>query len=167
LELARQRAWVGESLARYVSRRRLAAARRRADRVLDRLVAGPLWSRLEDVAPRVIGRELPVLVGCEGEADGPVAYATGAIDLVYQDAATGDLVVADFKSDEIDDEAALERKVERYWPQGRAYCKAVAEALRPERPPRFELWFLAADRVVEPDAKRGRSARESEAPARA
>jgi len=154
-ELARQRTRAFEWLEHTVGPARLPRARERAGRVLDRLVAGPLWLRLQELAPHVIGRELPVLVPGDGRELGPVAYSAGAIDLVYRDADTGELVVVDFKSDSIDGEAMLAERVDRYRPQGRAYCRALAEALRPERPPRFELWFLDAGRVVEPDAKRG------------
>ena len=153
-ELARQRARVSEMLERRLAPFLLARARRRADRVLGRLVAGPLWERLQEISPHVVGRELAVLIGRDGESSGPVAYSAGAIDLLYRDPKTSALVVADFKTDEIEDESTLAEHAERYRAQGRAYCKAIEEAMQADPPPRFELWFLDPGRIVELDAKR-------------
>ena len=76
----------------------------------------------------------------------PVGFVSGTIDLLYRDPATGRLVVADYKTD---DPETLEARVAVYAPQGATYVRALREALGLEEPPRFELWFLQADRVVE------------------
>ena len=112
-----------------------------------RFRAGPLAPRLAALAPHVVARELPVWVepAGDGEAD-PVGFVAGAIDLLYRDPATGELVVADYKTDAVD-AAGLDAYAARYAPQGRHYVRAVARALGLARAPRFELWFLAAGEV--------------------
>jgi ATP-dependent exoDNAse (exonuclease V) beta subunit len=58
------------------------------------------------------------------------------------------MVVADYKTDDVEGEEALAARAAAYAPQGAAYVRAVAEALGLQEAPRFELWFLAAGRVV-------------------
>ena len=58
-------------------------------------------------------------------------------------------MVADFKTDAVDD-PSVEDRARRYAVQGALYRRAVQEALELPEAPRFELWFLAADRTVEP-----------------
>jgi len=154
-ELERQRAQLRESLARAVSPARFAGALARAERILARLVEGPLWPRLRALRSHILARELPVLVRPDEDGSGPVGYAAGAIDLIYRDPETGELVVADFKTDRIDDDSVLAGKLERYRSQARSYRRAAAEGLGLERPPRFQLWFLDAGRIVEPDWEQG------------
>ncbi len=72
---------------------------------------------------------------------------TGTIDLVYRDPASGAPVVADFKSDAVDDEG-VHALVVRYAPQLDLYARSVSDALGLAIPPRRELWLLALDRVV-------------------
>jgi len=56
-------------------------------------------------------------------------------------------VIADYKTDRVSaDDVAAQAEVHRA--QGRAYVDALTTALRLEEPPRFELWFLHAGRVV-------------------
>ena len=55
--------------------------------------------------------------------------------------------MADYKTDRVESEADVAQRVERYTAQGRAYQHALRDALGLEAPPRFELWFLRADRV--------------------
>lgn len=69
--------------------------------------------------------EIPVAAEIETE-DGPVVIE-GILDLLYQDA-DDDLVVVDYKSDYIPDDATLSAKIERYAWQGAAYAAAVAKA---------------------------------------
>ena len=58
-------------------------------------------------------------------------------------------MVADYKTDEVADAADLAARAAAYGAQGAVYARAVREALGLPRPPRFELWFLAAGRVIE------------------
>ena len=121
---------------------------RRAEEVLARLVAGPLPARLAAIAPHVLARELAVLLPPDVGATGPVGFVAGAIDLLYRDPASGELVIADYKSDEVTGDDEVAARAASYAPQGAVYRRAVALALRPPRPPRFELWFLHAGIVV-------------------
>ncbi len=112
----------------------------RAAALLERMAEGPLAARLERIAPGVLGREVP-LVAPPGAPDTAVAYRAGVIDLVYRDA-DGVLVVADYKTDDVDDEA-LERRALAYAPQLAAYRDGLRRALAIDGPVRAELWFLA------------------------
>ncbi len=81
-------------------------------------------------------------------AEAPVAFIAGAIDLVYRDPSTGELVVVDYKTDDIANDDSLAEKVAQYRMQGAVYRRALQAALDLHEPPRFELWFLSAARVV-------------------
>jgi ATP-dependent exoDNAse (exonuclease V) beta subunit len=89
-------------------------------------------------------RELPVLLA-PGELpasdDAPVGFISGAIDLLYEDE-RGELVVADYKTDDAEGEAKLRELEAKYAPQGAAYTHAVQLALGLTTAPRFELWFV-------------------------
>ena len=65
-----------------------------------------------------------------------------------RDPASGELVVADYKSDAVGSPAELLERAARYRAQGGAYVRAVHEALGLAAPPRFELWFLVAGERV-------------------
>jgi ATP-dependent helicase/nuclease subunit A len=78
----------------------------------------------------------------------PVAFVAGAIDLVYRDTSSGELVIADYKTDEVASDADLAEKAATYRSQGDVYTRALQGALGLPAPPRFELWFLAAGRIV-------------------
>ena len=80
-----------------------------------------------------------------------VGFVAGAIDLVYRDTSTGELVIADYKTDEIASDSELAEKAAAYRSQGAVYRRALAEALALAKPPRFELWFLGASRIVAVD----------------
>jgi len=124
-----------------------AAVLAHARAVWQRFAAGPLAPRLAALAPHVLARELPVWG--EPAADGPgdpVGFVAGAIDLLYRDPVTGELVVADYKTDALAP-ADLDAAASRYAAQGAHYVRAVARALGLAAPPRFELWFLAAGEV--------------------
>ena len=73
---------------------------------------------------------------------------SGIVDLVYRDLDDGGLVVADYKTDALDDEDALDERARVYEPQVAAYAKILREALDLDEEPHTELWFLAADRIV-------------------
>ena len=76
-----------------------------------------------------------------------MGVVSGTIDLLYRDPATGRLVVADYKTDEVRRFSMPASPSTP--PRGLRTSAALREALDPEEPPRFELWFLQADRVVE------------------
>ena len=103
--------------------------------------------RLSVLASAVIARELPVF-GWEESEGAPGTVVSGIIDLVYRDPDDGRPVVADYKTDTVDDEAALEERARVYEPQVLAYAKILRDALALEEEPHVELWFLAADRIV-------------------
>ena len=123
-------------------------AERRAAEVLARLAAGPLLGRLGAIAPHVVARELAVLLPAGEGAAAPAGFVSGAIDLLYRDPDTGELVVADYKTDEVADATELDARAAAYAPQGAVYRRALEEALKLSRPPGFELWFLQAGAVV-------------------
>jgi ATP-dependent exoDNAse (exonuclease V) beta subunit len=118
------------------------------ENLLGRLTRGALLARLEELAPRVVARELALLLPPPG-GEGPVGFLAGRVDLVYSDPRTGELVVADYKTDAVEEGAELEERVRLYAPQVELYARGLQEALGLDRAPRRELWFLAADRVVE------------------
>jgi ATP-dependent helicase/nuclease subunit A len=146
-EWERQCAWLRESLASRVAASRYDAALERATSLVAKLAAGSLWPRLREIAPQVLARELPALVRAEANGDGPVGYIAGAIDLVYRDPASGEIVVADFKTDRIAQEREVAKRVSQHRAQAELYRRATLETLRLPRAPRLELWFLDADRV--------------------
>ena len=78
-----------------------------------------------------------------------LAYVSGVVDLVYRDPESGEVVVADYKTDRIDDPDAEEarERMEAYRRQGAVYRRALREGLGLDYTPRFELWLLAADTV--------------------
>jgi ATP-dependent exoDNAse (exonuclease V) beta subunit len=119
----------------------------RAADLLDRFAASGLLRRLQSLRDSVLARELPVLIPPGSGPHAPVGVVTGAIDLLYRDPTTNEIVVADYKTDDVT-AADLQRRAAAYAPQGAAYVRAVQEALDLKRPPRFELWFLKADQVV-------------------
>jgi ATP-dependent helicase/nuclease subunit A len=122
----------------------------RAERLLARFAEGGLLAKLCALGPRVLARELAVLLPPGRVAgSGAVGFVAGSIDLLYRDAESGLPVVADYKTDEVRDPAELARRAAVYAPQGAAYVRAAAAALGADRLPRFELWFVVAGRVVE------------------
>ncbi len=127
-----------------------AAAEQQARAIWQRVCAGALLARLRALATRIVARELPVLLApseLPASDDAPVGFISGAIDLLYQ-ADDGAYVVADYKTDARSDDAELRARAAHYAPQGLAYTTAVQRALGLRARPRFELWFLQADRVV-------------------
>jgi len=105
----------------------------------DALASGPLAARLFAVAPRVVARELPLVL-----ADG-LGFATGSIDLLYRDE-DGRFAVVDYKTDRSEPGADPGARA-RYARQGALYCRAVSEALACELPPRLEIWWLRSGTV--------------------
>jgi ATP-dependent helicase/nuclease subunit A len=110
-----------------------------------------LWKQLSRLASRqgVVARELPLLLRAErDDPASPTDGYVGTLDMLYRDGEDGRLVVADFKSDALDEEGVSE-VVERYRPQLELYGRAVREALGLATAPRLELWLLALDRIAE------------------
>ena len=112
------------------------------------MAAGPFAARLAALREHVIARELPLLLPAEPGGEGPVGFVSGAIDLLYRDPATGEFVIADYKTDRVEADAALAERAQRYRGQAAHYRRAIQEALALPQPPRFELWFLHAGAVV-------------------
>jgi len=126
------------------------AALQDAEAALDRFVASPLFGRFAALGPQVVARELPLLTpALPGEAGetGPIDAWVGAIDLLYRNE-QGELVVADYKSDEVEGEEALRERAQSYQKQGEYYVRAVQEGLGLAQAPRFELWFLRSGEVL-------------------
>jgi ATP-dependent helicase/nuclease subunit A len=149
-EMERQRALLPAYLSAVAAAEDAARALPRCHRLLERFVSGGLAARLRELAGRVVARELPVLLAPDPDlpdGDGPVAFVAGAIDLLYRDPGTGALVIADYKTDEVAG-ADLARRTAIYATQGAAYVRAVQAALELAAPPRFELWFVHAGRIV-------------------
>ncbi|MFV2072632.1 MAG: UvrD-helicase domain-containing protein [Thermoanaerobaculales bacterium] len=117
--------------------------------ILESFCAGPLWKRWLLIRNHVLARELPVLLPPGDGPDAPVGALTGFIDLLYRDPDTGDLVVADFKTDAPEH---LEERAAAYAHQLTPYTRAVQAALGLATPPRSELWFLAAGKLVVPNS---------------
>jgi ATP-dependent helicase/nuclease subunit A len=131
-----------------VALRALDDAVKRAGAILARVAGGPLLARLQEIAPHVLARELTVLLP-PGASDGPVGFVSGALDLVYRDPASGRLVIADYKTDDVAGEDEVRERVAAYALQGTVYRRALKEALGLAEAPRFELWFLHAGRIEE------------------
>ncbi len=138
-EAAHQRACLVDLLAGRVDPDQLTAATRDAEAIWEQFTAGPLFRRFADLRARIVARELPVLAPPDDV--GALGFTTGVIDLVYRDVATGELVVADYKTGGDADTA-------RFAAQAGIYVRALGEALELERPPRFELWLLRQDEIV-------------------
>jgi len=153
-ELERLRPAVTERLRAALADTELAPALQRAEELLGGAGTRALLARLCALGDGVLARELPVLLRADGDdapsdglPGGAVGYVAGTIDLLYRDPRTGELVVADYKTDPVASEAELVERGERYREQGANYARAVREALGLEASPRFELWFLQAGEV--------------------
>ncbi len=124
-------------------------SRARAAQLAERFVGSPLAARLHGLAGRLIGREVPLLLAPEEGRDPSVGCVVGNIDLLYRDE-DGEVVVADYKTDAVRGADALAARSQAYAGQGQVYVRAVQAALGLAEPPRFELWFLDAGRIVTP-----------------
>lgn len=125
-----------------------AVAAARAREILLTLADSSLSRHLDEVGPAVLGREVALLLPGEESGDGPLEYLAGAIDLLYREPTSGELVVADFKTDAVMGEEELQHAAAGYRRQGELYCRAVQQALELPALPHFELWFLHPGRVV-------------------
>jgi ATP-dependent helicase/nuclease subunit A len=148
LEMARQEAALEVVLAPLAPPDRLDAAVCEARERLQRLARGPLLERLRALRGRVVARELPVLLAARPE-ERPLEFVSGVIDLVYRDPETDAFVIVDYKTDRLENDAALDERTRLYAQQGAAYRRAVREAFDLAHEPRFELWYLVHDRCVD------------------
>jgi ATP-dependent helicase/nuclease subunit A len=137
--------WIASSVERTHAGR----VRRAVVGLLDDFARGSLCERLFSLADCAVARELPLLLA-PGPDEAAIGFVSGAIDLLYRDPKTGGFVVVDFKTDRLDGEAALQARAADYAVQGDLYTRAVRDALGLAARPRFELWFLAHDRCIEP-----------------
>jgi ATP-dependent helicase/nuclease subunit A len=117
------------------------------EELLNGLAASACLEHLSALAPAIVARELPVY-GWHEDEHGPGVAISGIVDLVYRDPDDGRVVVADYKTDVVDGDEALEDRSAVYQPQVETYAKILRDALDLEEEPHVELWFLAADRIV-------------------
>jgi ATP-dependent exoDNAse (exonuclease V) beta subunit len=148
-EAGRQRSLLPEYLAALVEGEILDQALPRALDLLDQFLEGPLLARFRNLDGHVLARELPVLLPPTESPTAPIGVIAGAIDLLYRDPKTKALIIADYKTDDLETESDLNRRAATYAHQGAVYVRALQDALELPDLPRFELWFLRAGRVVE------------------
>jgi ATP-dependent helicase/nuclease subunit A len=148
-ELERQKGLLPAYLAALVEGDELGRALPLAASLLGTFAAGPLLKRMRSLKDHVLARELPVLLPPGEGEHSPVGIVSGAIDLLYRDPEDGRIVIADYKTDEVETAEEIRTRAAIYAPQGAIYERAVREALEMEEGPRFELWFLRAGRVVQ------------------
>ena len=91
-----------------------------------------------------IARELPFLLPGADPGCDAVGARVGAIDWIHWDPVDREVVVVDFKSDRVAGAASIADRVRHHAAQAERYRLAAQQALGLERPPRVELWFLAA-----------------------
>ncbi len=132
----------------------LSVAAVRARSLLEHFAAGPLVERLRALAPRIVARELAILLPPPEEGPNehkPIGFISGAIDLLYREEGgdgTVRFVVVDYKTDDARDDGEIQARASAYAPQGAHYTRAIRDALGLTELPRFELWFLATGSVV-------------------
>lgn len=136
-------------------------ALRNSQQLLESIARGRLLKDLWRLREHIVGREVPVWLpptspgtpGNDRDSGDPLEVVAGSIDLLYLDPATRRLVIADYKTDQVQGERELEQRVAAYRRQGSVYQQALVNALHLPEPPWFELWFLALDqriRLTEP-----------------
>lgn len=107
----------------------------------------PLVKRFMELGDRLLGCEIPVSLAAEPSwPSSPVR--TGRIDFLYRDGEAGEFVVADWKTEPLDDRSA-EEAAGAHRDQAAIYCEAVRRAFGLPRRPRFELWYLRNNRIIE------------------
>lgn len=153
VEFGRMRAWISRELGGLLTGQELDFALTRALGIWDGLSGGRIMAKLQEIRSHVVGRELPVLLSPEQSNEGPVGLWAGSMDLLYRDPRDGQWVVADYKTDHMVDAQDMAKLCQLYSYQGAHYVRAVKEMLALEGTPRFELWFLEADTIVEVDLK--------------
>ncbi len=139
-----------QDLRGFIATADLADVAAQAKLVLQQMDNNGMLHELFERREYILGREIPVLLtptDCNPDED-PLGAIVGTLDLLYRDPADGQLVVADFKSDQVADAQALKHLAKAYQPQGELYCRAVEQLFPDEEPPRFELWFLRAGEIT-------------------
>ena len=91
-----------------------------------------------------------MLFGPVGAHQGDIAWPNGLSVLLQ--IGDGDLVVADYKTDDERDPA---RVLERYGEQLRVYSEATQRALELTRRPRAELWMVRTGECIAVDPNEG------------
>ncbi|MCK5379060.1 MAG: PD-(D/E)XK nuclease family protein, partial [Acidobacteria bacterium] len=114
----------------------------RLERLVRHFREGPLWQQFLDLDGSILARELALVT--TPETGGAVGAVTGAIDLVYRDPETGEIVVADYKTDQLADDAEIHNRAVVYQPQLEIYARALQQALNLDVTPRQELWFVGS-----------------------
>lgn len=147
-ELGRLRGWLQQQVHRSLSGEEATLALARILGIWDGLMGGRILRRLKEIKEHVVARELPVLLA-PSEDSGPVGLWAGSIDLLYRGPEDGRWVVVDYKTDQLASQEEMARLCCIYASQGARYVRAVKEMMGLEEPPRFELWFLHADRIQE------------------
>jgi ATP-dependent exoDNAse (exonuclease V) beta subunit len=139
-------------LPRLVPPEQLAEAESLCAGILDSLRGSELLQRLRELEPALLGREVPILTSSPADsALEPLGFCPGVVDLLYRDPDTGEVVVADYKTDRLEGAQELARRAHHYRQQGEIYCRALQQALPPQQRVRFELWFLRYDRIERMD----------------
>ncbi|MGI9592030.1 MAG: PD-(D/E)XK nuclease family protein, partial [Myxococcota bacterium] len=147
-QLERGREALEDELVRELPADERAEALDHAEEVMARFRRGPLFRRWCELAPHFVAREFDVLL--PGDPETPGSHLVGVVDLLYRDPETGELVVADYKTDRIAPGEDAAAHASRYGGQGASYARAVQEAFALARRPRFELWFLSSGDVFTP-----------------
>ncbi len=134
-EIDRLAAWQADEEGVHGSADDIASLARvavRHESVVSALMSASLWP------------EIPV-AGAVETSRGPVVIE-GIIDLLYLDH-DGELVILDYKSDDVEDDAAIERTMERYRWQGASYAVAVEKATG-RRVKAVEFLFVRRNRLA-------------------
>jgi ATP-dependent exoDNAse (exonuclease V) beta subunit len=153
-EAGRQRSLLPSYLAALVEGDELERSLPVAESLLETFAAGPLLVRLRRLKDHLLARELPVLLPPGEGEHSPVGVVSGAIDLLYRDPDDGGrIVIADYKTDEVETEEEMRARAAVYLSQGELYARAIREALELVEIPRFELWFLRRGASVRPPGR--------------
>lgn len=146
-EIEHQRDTIARYLAQAASNDCLDETVTAGTKLWDKIARGSLFARLRELSNRIVARELSVLRPPSDEG-GPVGYRAGVIDLVYRDPSSDQLVVVDYKTGDVTDPVALQSRAASYAEQGAVYSHALEDAFELSYTPRFELWFLDADKSI-------------------
>jgi ATP-dependent exoDNAse (exonuclease V) beta subunit len=148
VEIERQRDTVARDLAQIAASDCTDETVAAGTQLWDQITRGSLFARLRELSDQIIARELSVL-SPPIDDEGPVGYFTGLIDLVYRDPGNDQIVIVDYKTGAVDDREGLRGPKESHVEQGDAYKRALKSAFELSYTPRFELWFLRDDEIVQ------------------
>ncbi len=130
--------------------------------LLEEFAKGRLFEKMTDISQHILARELQVLAPPRileqyferRERDRgaselfPLGYVIGTVDLVYEDPANGETVVADYKTDNVYDPDEIESKAALHASQMHLYGMILKEAMKLTGMPRLELWFVRPQMIV-------------------